>query len=530
MMKKTKKYYKKHKNLKFAHINYMLFILFVSALIMPGMCSLETTGENLFLVNVNGIYVGNVESEEIANNMLWETRRKIASESDEITFLKADMTLTGDEILWGYVDDPADVAAKMEEVMRKSKMEGLHRACTVKIDDYLVNLEDTEAAAQLLQAAVERFDESNEFRVVLSPDENREFSIRTAVISKEAKELGQEENKNTLLAGVDLELATPYVEEVSEEEKSFEDYSLGILDMSFSEKIEIVEAYIPQNKITDLDTAKEEAIKEQETAVEYTVVAGDTLSEIAIQVGIPMDKIVEMNSDLLETENSPLHVGDKLVITIPEPTLSVKRTEQSYFEESYDADVVYIDNDSWYTTEKVVRQQPSAGFRKAIANAYYVNDQLAEKKILKEEIVMEAVPKIVERGTKVPPTYIKPISGGRQSSGFGKRKAPTKGASTFHKGVDWAIPIGTSIYASCGGTVEKAGWGSGYGYVVYINHEDGRQTRYGHCSKVLVTPGQKVKQGDKIALSGNTGVTSGPHVHFEILINGSQVDPLKYLN
>ena len=164
-----------------------------------------------------------------------------------------------------------------------------------------------------------------------------------------------------------------------------------------------------------------------------------------------------------------------------------------------------------------------------MADVYYLNDKEVSREILKEEVVMEAVPKIVERGTKIPPTYIKPISGGRMSSGFGRRKAPTKGASTYHKGVDWAIPTGTSVYASCGGTVAKAGWGSGYGYVVYINHEDGRQTRYGHLSKVLVKAGQSVKQGERIALSGNTGVSTGPHLHFEILINGSQVNPLKYL-
>ena len=76
----------------------------------------------------------------------------------------------------------------------------------------------------------------------------------------------------------------------------------------------------------------------------------------------------------------------------------------------------------------------------------------------------------------------------------------------------------------------KAGWGSGYGYVVYINHIDGRQTRYAHLSKVLVSSGQYVKQGDRIALSGNTGVSSGPHLHFEMLINGSHVNPENYLD
>ena len=131
----------------------------------------------------------------------------------------------------------------------------------------------------------------------------------------------------------------------------------------------------------------------------------------------------------------------------------------------------------------------------------------------------------MERGTKIPPTYIKPISGGRLTSNFGRRNRPTRGASSYHKGVDWATPTGTAVYASCGGTVAR-----GYGYVVYINHPDGRQTRYGHLSKVLVSAGQTVSQGQKIALSGNTGVSTGPHLHFEILINGSQVNPLKYLN
>lgn len=160
----------------------------------------------------------------------------------------------------------------------------------------------------------------------------------------------------------------------------------------------------------------------------------------------------------------------------------------------------------------------------------YKNGQEIGREILKEEVYAEAVPKIVERGTKIPPTYIKPIAGGRRSSGFGARSAPTKGASTNHKGIDWAVPIGTTVVASNAGTVTHAGWASGYGYAVYISHGDGRQTRYGHLSKVLVKPGQTVSQGERIALSGNTGRSTGPHLHFEIRINGTAVNPLNYLN
>ena len=242
-----------------------------------------------------------------------------------------------------------------------------------------------------------------------------------------------------------------------------------------------------------------------------------------MKTNLPMEAIIEMNENL-EDENSTIRIGDELVITVPEPELSVEHKEEVYYEEDYEAEIEYVYNDNWYTTEYKVLQQPSAGHRKVVSIVSYRNEDITDTEILKEEVSVAAVPKIVEIGTKVPPTYIKPISGGRFTSGFKRRWG------RWHKGVDWATPVGTAVMASSGGTVAKAGWGSGYGYVVYINHADGRQTRYGHLSKVLVKPGEYVKQGQKIALSGNTGRSTGPHVHFEILIGGSQVNPLEYMN
>ena len=173
-------------------------------------------------------------------------------------------------------------------------------------------------------------------------------------------------------------------------------------------------------------------------------------------------------------------------------------------------------------------QQPVTGYRKVVADITYRNAELVNTDILYEDVTVKAVAKIVKRGTKTPPTYVYPVWG-RLSSGFGRRKAPKRGASTYHKGIDLAVPIGTAVMASRGGTVTRAGWGSGYGYCVYIQHPDGVSTRYGHLSKVLVKVGQTVSQGQKIALSGNTGVSTGPHLHFEVLVGGSQVNPLNYL-
>ena len=514
------------KRLKFISIEVTLLTLFACTLFLKGYEPFQSAGENYFHVFLNGSEVGTVAETAEADELLVRARRALAQESREMLFMEADLSVKGEEVLWGELDDKDDIVARMEENLRRNTKQTMHGAYTLKVNEYMVNLESIDQVQSLLQAAVDRYDTENLFKVDITRALGREMSVLTAeVVKNEAVQTAA-----GVSAGVDPIMSRTDESAFDDGEKSFDEFDLGLKEMSFAEEVEIVEAYLPENRISTLEQAVEEVIKEQETVGEYTVVSGDTLSEIAIKVNIPIDRIVELNSDKLENENSMIHVGDKLVITIPEPELSVRRMEQDYYEEIYDADVIYIENNEWYTNQTVVHQQPSAGFRRIIADVSYLNDKETAKEILKEEIVLEAVPKIVERGTKIPPTYIKPISGGRLSSGFGRRSAPTKGASTYHKGVDWATPTGTSVYASCGGTVSKAGWGSGYGYVVYIDHEDGRQTRYGHLSKVLVKSGQKVKQGEKIALSGSTGISTGPHLHFEILINGSQVNPLKYLN
>jgi murein DD-endopeptidase MepM/ murein hydrolase activator NlpD len=100
----------------------------------------------------------------------------------------------------------------------------------------------------------------------------------------------------------------------------------------------------------------------------------------------------------------------------------------------------------------------------------------------------------------------------------------------FHSGIDIGVPEGTSVHATASGVVEYAGdQRSGYGNVVYINHPGGFITIYGHNSRLLVTPGQSVKAGDVIALSGNTGYSSGPHVHYEIRYQSQVVDPAPFM-
>lgn len=520
------------RKIRFTYVKTTLFTLFACLFFLDGYVDFEETCENYFHVFVNGVQVGTLGDQETAGELLLEARKNVASRSEELTFMEVDMTMVGEEVLWGEIDNDSTVLAAMEKVLENSIIETMHRSYTLKVNEYMVNLASKDEVVGLLQAAVDKYDTEGHFAVELCHDSAREFNVLTATVTDTANQEQEEAKVESLYsAGVEILLQNMGEDalEKDAQEMAFEDFDLGLQSINFAEEVEIVEAYLPESQLSSLDIAIEEVIKEQETPSEYEVVPGDSLSEISIKVNIPVDKIIELNSEALEDEYSTIRIGDKLIITVPEPELSVKRVEKNYYEEIYDADVIYIDNHDWYTTQTKVHQQPSAGFRKVVADVSYLNDKEVSRDILKEEILMEAVPKIVERGTKIPPTYIKPISGGRLSSSFGRRSRPTKGASTYHKGIDWAVPRGTAVFASSGGTVAKAGWGSGYGYVVYINHEDGRQTRYAHLSKVLVKAGQKVKQGERIALSGNTGISSGPHLHFEILIGGSQVNPAKYL-
>ncbi len=122
-----------------------------------------------------------------------------------------------------------------------------------------------------------------------------------------------------------------------------------------------------------------------------------------------------------------------------------------------------------------------------------------------------------------------PIEGVRLSSGYGMRYHPVLGRRRAHKGIDLAAPWGTPIYASADGTVGKAEWYSSYGLYVELEHGGAIETRYGHMSRLNVQAGQHVRKGDLIGFVGSTGRSTGPHLHYEVRIDGVAVNPLPYL-
>ena len=115
------------------------------------------------------------------------------------------------------------------------------------------------------------------------------------------------------------------------------------------------------------------------------------------------------------------------------------------------------------------------------------------------------------------------------TSNFGWRIHPIYGTRRLHAGTDFGVDEGTPVHAADGGVVVEAGWVSGYGYTVIIDHGNGMSTLYAHNSDVAVSPGQTVSKGQVVSYSGNTGGSTGPHLHFEVRINGEPTDPMGYL-
>jgi murein DD-endopeptidase MepM/ murein hydrolase activator NlpD len=138
-----------------------------------------------------------------------------------------------------------------------------------------------------------------------------------------------------------------------------------------------------------------------------------------------------------------------------------------------------------------------------------------------DEVILVPVPAEV--------AYQMPVSA-RVSSGFGSRFHPIDRKMKFHGGLDLAVPTGTKVKAAADGIVKFAGVQGGYGNLVVIEHPDGRETRYGHLKQILVSEGEKVSAGQQFALSGSTGKSTGPHLHFEVRENGQVVNPLKIMS
>ncbi|MGY1699386.1 M23 family metallopeptidase [Geodermatophilus sp. SYSU D00766] len=176
------------------------------------------------------------------------------------------------------------------------------------------------------------------------------------------------------------------------------------------------------------------------------------------------------------------------------------------------------------TGDEAVEVMPMASITEAEAQARL--EEVAASRAERAAAEAAAAEAAAAAAEAARPKAVLPVDGARFTSGFGSRWG------TFHYGIDLAAPIGTPEYAAADGVVVRAGAASGFGLAVYVLHENGDVTVYGHMEEILVEPGQYVEAGETIALLGNRGQSTGPHLHFEVHeggMDGKRIDPVGWL-
>lgn len=297
------------------------------------------------------------------------------------------------------------------------------------------------------------------------------------------------------------------------------------MSVEFCEKVEVKKEFL---HIALLETP-EEAIKvlsgNNRKLTTHTVKKGDTLWDIADRYDTTVEHILAMNDDLA---SGNLGEGEQVKIEQANPLLSVRTVQTVSMTEAVPFEVEEIKDNSMYEGRTVVARNGQDGTARVLARVTKVNGVQTKSDVLESETITRPVSKIVKVGTKERPattgsgTFIKPTYG-TLSSRYGSRWGST------HQGIDIAGEYNSDIKAADGGVVTYSDWMSGYGNYLIIDHENGYQTAYGHCASLEAKVGDRVAKGDVVAKMGNTGRSTGTHLHFEVRKNGKYVNPLKYV-
>lgn len=322
------------------------------------------------------------------------------------------------------------------------------------------------------------------------------------------------------------EIQAPYIEKMSEDGSE-------IFEVGLVESVSFEAAATDPTTIQAVETVEEFLVKGTNKNETYVVQRGDWFEKIAYDHDMTVAELKAANPEM---NYNLIYAGDEVNLIVPDPFLSVATYEKATYEEDIEYGTEYTTSSSYYKDESRVVRSGKEGTKEVVANIKKVNGKAVEVEVLEETVLTEPRAKLVAQGTKEIPqlkgtgVFKYPVQVSSLSSRFGNRVHPITGRPDFHTGVDWPKSTGTPIKAADGGTVTFAGWKSGYGYVVYINHGGGFETRYAHMSSIYVKKGEKVYKDKSIGAVGNTGNSTGSHLHFEVRKYGVAYNPYNFLD
>lgn len=305
------------------------------------------------------------------------------------------------------------------------------------------------------------------------------------------------------------------------------------VSVDFTSAVHVSHQYISSEVEQDAAAIRDMLTANTNGQTTYEVQPGDTFMQLAWDNGMEMEEMEALNPSV---DVDKLQIGQLLNIKEEIPFLGVRTVNSISYQEPIACPVEEVKDDSMYQGDSTILQQGVQGQSLISANVTYLNGKEQARDITGSEVVSEPTTKIVAVGTKERPKtmakgyFIWPVYG-HVTSGYGSRYI--FGSTSYHSGIDIATSYGTGIAAADGGTVIFSGTGAGsnwsYGKLVIIDHGNGKQTYYGHCSSLLVSAGDKVYQGQTIARVGSTGRSTGNHCHFQVKESGTTVSPYNYL-
>jgi len=308
------------------------------------------------------------------------------------------------------------------------------------------------------------------------------------------------------------------------------DNSIHIKSIAFKPKVEIVEVRNYKGDICSLQKAKSLIHAKARAASQIEVKDGDNVWSIAHKNHITMKELEQLNPQL--DEDMRIYPGDKLTIAAEKPVLAVVILAESLVTEDMPFTTQHISDPNLYQSQRKLVSAGVTGKQEVLYGIVFENGTEVERQVLNTKVISPPVPAQVKIGTKKAVSRSGGSFGivaGRLTSSFGIRVHPVSGSKIFHKGIDIGSARGNPVYAYAAGTVVYAGWNAGYGNFVAIDHGNGMVTSYGHLSAIYVSVGQHVSARQRIGAVGSTGVSTGPHLHFEVMVNGEWRNPLNYL-
>ena len=301
-----------------------------------------------------------------------------------------------------------------------------------------------------------------------------------------------------------------------------------ILDITLSKEVTKESQQVAPENVLTVDEAILLLENGSLTKDLYEVKSGDVLGSIANKHGLKLKELLAINPGL--TEDTVLKIGQEVNVTVYKPHLSVVVEKEVKATEEIPFETKYVENSSLPKGETKVETQGVKGSKSVTYSVSTQNGVEVTRNVVNSTVVSEPVTQVVQKGTKVIPSrgdgqFSWPTYGGYVSSKMGYRWG------RMHTGIDIARPSDRTIKASDNGTVESVVYANrGKGNYVIINHNNGFKTLYAHLSSISVKRGQTVQQNQKIGVMGSTGNSTGVHLHFEVIKNGSYVNPLNYVS